>query len=248
MSRERLDATVGMLDRRPAATSCSSPEPGGAGSRRCSAYRVPSGRSQASATRHEDRTCSRADRRGSTSVERRADVVAHAPRVVAGRDPGPASISWRSPSTSTQPGAASDLVVAHDVGVEAPGSGCGCCACGPRARAERRLEASTRTMIGTTSFGSRPKRTRLQRLDDLVADRTDLGALGRRRQLAARAHGPLLDAARHAGVRVDHVAVGVLAEAEAELEAAVARRGHRADLLGPRPVARSRPLAKVSMI
>src|SRR5262249_32458659 len=38
------------------------------------------------------------------------------------------------------------------------------------------------------------------------------------------------------GVAVEHVAIRVLAEAEPELQRAVARRGHGTHLLGPRPV------------
>ncbi len=54
------------------------------------------------------------------------------------------------------------------------------------------------------------------RLQHLVAHRPDRGRVAVCTQLAARAHGPLLGAARHTRVRVHHAAVGVLAEPEAE--------------------------------
>ena len=73
----------------------------------------------------------------------------------------------------------------------------------------------------------------LQRRDDFVTDRPDDGQFGVGRQPPTRPHRDLLDAPGDSGVRVHHVAVDVLAQPEAELEAAVLRRGHCADLLRP---------------
>ena len=56
---------------------------------------------------------------------------------------------------------------------------------------------------------------------------------------AARPHGDLFHAPGRSCIRVHHVAVVVPTEPEAELQAAVSGRGHGADLLGPRQVARS---------
>ena len=54
---------------------------------------------------------------------------------------------------------------------------------------------------------------------------------------AAGAHRSLFDAPGDPRVPVHDVAVGVLAQAESQLQAPVLGRGHGADLLGPRQVA-----------
>ena len=145
------------------------------------------------------------------------------------------SISWRSPSTSTQPGAHADLVEAHELGGD-PVAGAEVGAvlgAGGTHALEAPVERDRLHVVGLEDEADG-----LQRLDDLVADRPDDGELGFGRQPPAGAHRDLLDAPRDPGVRVHHVAVDVLAEPEAELEAAVVRRGHRADLLRPRRIAR----------
>ena len=81
-----------------------------------------------------------------------------------------------------------------------------------------------------------PDAHRAERIDDLVGDRPDRGLLGRRPQLPAAAHRPLLPPPRDAAEAVDHAPVGVLAEAEVGLDRAVGLRDRHPDLLGPRVV------------
>ena len=77
----------------------------------------------------------------------------------------------------------------------------------------------------------------LQGLDDLVADGPGIHALGVAVQGPAGAHHPLFRAPGDAGVGIHHVAVGVLAKAEADLQGAVDGRRHAADLFRPGQVA-----------
>ena len=125
-----------------------------------------------------------------------------------------------------------DVVVARDVGVDAPA-------------VARAVHLVVLEHGGNDAFEDPLERDRLHvvgverepdaphRLEHLVVHRPDRGGVAVGAELAARAHRPLLGAARHAGVRIHHAAVRVLAEPEPERERAVARGGHRADLLGP---------------
>ena len=76
----------------------------------------------------------------------------------------------------------------------------------------------------------------LERLEHVVLHGTDTDAIGLVAQATTPAHRPLLAPARHTRVRVEHVAVRVLPDAERHLHAPIARRGHRTDLLRPRTV------------
>ena len=70
----------------------------------------------------------------------------------------------------------------------------------------------------------------------LVTDGSDDGRFGIGGEAPAGPDRHLLDTARDPGVAVHDIAVGVLPQAEAELEASVLGRGHGADLLGPRGI------------
>ncbi len=77
-------------------------------------------------------------------------------------------------------------------------------------------------------------------LEHLVADGPDRGGVGIGEQAAAAPHGDLLHPPRHPGVPVEDVPVGVLAHAEAELQAPVPAGGHGTHLLGPGGIADAR--------
>ena len=155
-----------------------------------------------------------------------------------------ASSSVRAPSTSTQPDPTPDLVVADEIGRGAerrPGG-----RSGPRASAEARLRTSTRTRPAAR----RSRRARTARPASARAPRT--GSARRScapgsvvsARLARTVHCSLpRDTAR---VRVDHVAVRVLAHSEAELDRPVvapspSRRPSRST-----PGRSARPSANVS--
>src|SRR5436190_20995388 len=78
----------------------------------------------------------------------------------------------------------------------------------------------------------------LKRLDDLVMDRADDGQLRFWRQTPTCPHVRLLDPTRDAGVGVDHVPIRVLAQSEAQLDAAVPGHRHGANLLCPADIVR----------
>ena len=73
----------------------------------------------------------------------------------------------------------------------------------------------------------------LQRLDDLVADRTTAKKFRCIGEPATHADGELFTTTRHAAVCVHHVAVGVLTQPEAQLKASVLRHRHGTDFFRP---------------
>ncbi len=167
---------------------------------------------------------------------RHADAVAHAPRVVTGRDAVRGRELGAVPVDLHPAGADADLVVADEVGRRAePVLVHGAVLERGRQRGlERPLERDRQHVVRVER-----EPHDAQRLEHLVAQRRDGGALGIGRERATRAHGPLARPSRHRAVPVDHVAVRVLPHAEAELDRPVARHRHRADLLGPRGIART---------
>ena len=73
-----------------------------------------------------------------------------------------------------------------------------------------------------------------QRFDDAVVNRPDVGARRVGRQSPPGPHRPLFGAATHTGGSVENPAVGVLADAEDDLQRVVARMRDCPDLLRPR--------------
>ena len=72
-----------------------------------------------------------------------------------------------------------------------------------------------------------------QRLDHAVVNGSDIGARRVRRQPPAAANGPLLGRPAHARGAVEDPPVGVLADAEDQLQRVVARMGRGPDLFRP---------------
>src|SRR5205814_10218882 len=128
-----------------------------------------------------------------------------------------------------------DVVVARDVRVEASSvAGAVYFAVLENCGYDGLEHALERDGLGVVGIEREPNAT--HGLEHVVADRPDRGRVTVGAELAAGAHRPLFDAARYAGVCIHDAAVRVLAEAEAERHYAVARRGHRADFLGPRSI------------
>ena len=77
---------------------------------------------------------------------------------------------------------------------------------------------------------------RPQRFDHPVVNGPDVGARRIRRQPTPGTHRPLFGASAHAGGAVENAAVGVLSDAEHDLQRVVARVRDRPDLLRPRRI------------
>ena len=77
----------------------------------------------------------------------------------------------------------------------------------------------------------------LERFDDLVTDRAGTQKFAVVTQAAAAPNGDLFGTPGDSGVAVHDIAVGVLAQTETQLEAAVLGHRHGTDLLGPCRVA-----------
>ena len=168
-------------------------------------------------------------------VEREPDVLADAPRMIAGREP-PFGGDLRARAVHLDPaGGHADLVVTEHVDVPAIAP--------PRIllvallqhrgddRLERPLEGNRCCLVGLTAEADLP-----ERLHDLVVQRTHALPIGVVAQPATGPDDPLLLALGDAAVPVEDIAVDVLADAEADLERAVSGGGHGTDLLGPGPV------------
>src|SRR5258706_424586 len=126
----------------------------------------------------------------------------------------------------------SDLVVADDIGADAE----------PVALAllvpifeERRHPRAEGHIVGDRLdlVASERVANLLERLDDLVSERPDAGESRVVAQLAIRADGPLLAAARYGGPAIHDAAVVVAAESEVDRELPVLAHHRRPDLLGP---------------
>src|SRR5262245_56378102 len=159
--------------------------------------------------------------------ERQPDVLADAPGVVPRRQPalgcdlGPLSFELHPARRDA------DLVVAEHIDVDAVAA--------PRSlpvtvfergrhdRFERPVERDGNRVVRFASEANTPIW-----LDDVVADRPRTDEVGIVAEAAAAADRPLLSSARDPRVAIEHVAVDVLADAEADLQRTVARRGHRA--------------------
>ncbi len=165
---------------------------------------------------------------------RGADVIAHAPGVVPGEDPrfrvdGDASAVDFRPSRSH-----ARLVVADQVGHDPE--------LVPHVRPL--LESGWNDGVESEIEGDGLDVVRFQRethplhrFEHLVTDRAHRSVLRVRGQGPGATHGHLLGPPARRGIAVEHVAVGVPAHPEPELETSVVGRGHGTDLLRPGGIA-----------
>ena len=155
--------------------------------------------------------------------DRDTDLVPNPPRVVARRHPRVVG-EVDAVTVDVQPALrGSDVVVARDVGVDAPAV----------ARAVHLVVLEHR---GNGAVEDPLERNRLyvvrverepdapHRLEHLVAHRPDRGRVAVATELTARADRPLLGAPRHTRVHVHHAPVRILAEPETERDGSVAAR------------------------